>query len=165
MKIRFRQFSARNNFSARPSCPTEIQWWRKRWAPLGSQAPFSANRTQSIPRALSESATANGITPPPAISPTGDEISKAADVMAPAAPWSMFLRLIGRKAERAMLAVADKAEDFGDRRIRSRQRLHRTEPFGEHTRSVQQLLIERTKCAQPLAGEFAALHAADIEPL
>src|SRR5262249_40421396 len=141
-KIRFRQFSARNSFSALPSCPTEIQWWRKRSAPLGSQAPFSANRTESMPRAASDSATANGIAPPPAISPTGDEISKAADVMAPVAPWSMFVRLIDRKAQRAMLAVADKAQDFGDRRIRSRQRLHRVEPFGKHTRSMKQLLIE-----------------------
>jgi hypothetical protein len=37
-----------------------------------------------MPRAISESATANGITPPAAISPIGDEISKAPDVMAPA---------------------------------------------------------------------------------
>ena len=33
---------------------------------------------------LSESATANGMAPPPAITPTGEEISEAADVMAAA---------------------------------------------------------------------------------
>ena len=42
--------------------------------------------TGLMPRAVRESATANGMTPPPAIKPTGDEISEAAAVMAPAAP-------------------------------------------------------------------------------
>jgi hypothetical protein len=35
----------------------------------------------SRPRAFKESATANGIAPPPAITPTGDDTSKAAAVM------------------------------------------------------------------------------------
>jgi hypothetical protein len=39
-----------------------------------------------MPRAASESATANGIAPPPAITPTGEEIAEAADIMAAAIP-------------------------------------------------------------------------------
>ena len=56
-----------------------------------------------MPRAASESATANGITPPPAIRPTGDEMSKASLVMASATPSSMPVAVVGRKAQRAML--------------------------------------------------------------
>ena len=55
-------------------------------ARTGSQAPFNANSTGEMPRAASESATANGIAPPPAITPTGEEIAEAADIMAAAIP-------------------------------------------------------------------------------
>ena len=78
---------------------------------------LSANRTGAMPRAASESATANGMAPPPAITPTGEEISEAADIMAAAIPSSLLVAVVGRKAQRAVLAVANEGEDFGDRRI------------------------------------------------
>src|ERR1700730_9616563 len=62
-----------------------------------------------------------------------------------------------------MLAVADEGEDFRDRGIRARQRLHLTQPFGENARSVKQRLIERPYHGKPLAREIAAFHANDIE--
>src|ERR1700761_9035153 len=115
-----------------------------------------------MPRAIRESATANGITPPPAIRPTGDEISKAPDVMATAAS-SLSVARIGRKAQSAMLAVVDERQDLRDRRVCARQRLHRAQPFGKNARSVEQFLVERTHRGQPLARELATLHADDIE--
>ena len=86
----------------------------------GSQAPRSANSTGVMPRAASESATANGMAPPPAITPTGEEMSEAADVMAAAIPSSLSAAVVGRKTQRAVLAVADEGEDFRNRRIFAR---------------------------------------------
>src|ERR1700733_5342031 len=103
-----------------------------------------------MPRAVRESATANGITPPPAIRPTGDEISEAPDVMAPAAPSSLPGARVGREAERAMLAVFDESKNLRDRRVRSCQWLHGTQPFGKNAGSMEQFLIERAHCGQPL---------------
>src|ERR1700731_446657 len=111
-----------------------------------------------MPRAVRESATANGITPPPAIRPTGDEISKAPDVMAPAAPSSLSVARASREAQCAMLAVADECQDLRDCRIRARQRLHVASPFGKNPRSVEQLLIERAYRPPPLSRELATLH-------
>ena len=85
-----------------------------------------------------------------AITPTGDEISEAADVMAAALPSSVPVAVVGRKAQRAMLAVADEGEDFRDRRILARQRLHRVQPLGEDAGAVKQLLIERAHGGEPL---------------
>src|SRR6267142_1833527 len=48
--------------------------------------------------------------PPPAMTPTGEEIFEAADVMAAAIPSSMFVAVVGRKAQRAMLQLADEDE-------------------------------------------------------
>ena len=62
-----------------------------------------------------------------------------------------------------MLAVADEGEDFRDRGILGRQRLHRVQPFGKDAGAVKQLLIERAYGRQPLLGELAALHADDVE--
>src|SRR5487761_2019132 len=62
-----------------------------------------------------------------------------------------------------MPAVADEAEDLRNRRILSRQRLHRAQPFGKHAGAMEQLLIERAHRGKPLAREFAALHADNIE--
>ena len=73
-----------------------------------------------MPRAASESATANGMAPPPAITPTGDEMSEAADVMAAAVPSSLSAAAVGRKTERAMLAVADEGRGFPRSRDRRR---------------------------------------------
>src|ERR1035438_4097393 len=84
------------------------------------------SRTESMPRAFRESATANGIAPPAAIRPTGDVICKALSVMASS---SMRAAVVGRKTERAVLGVADKGEDFGDRGILSRHRLHLDQSF------------------------------------
>src|SRR4029078_2081977 len=125
MKIRSRHPSLRNSFVARPSCPTEIQRWRNRPERSGSQARRSANSTGAIPRRLSESATANGMAPPPAMTPTGDEMSEAAEFMAAAIPSSMLVAVVGGAGERAMFALRDEGEDFGDRRILAGQRLHR----------------------------------------
>src|SRR6187431_880934 len=116
-----------------------------------------------MPRACRESATANGMVPPPAITPTGEEISEAADIMAAAIPSSGFVAVVGRQAQRAMLAVADEGEDFGDRRIAGRQRLHVIEPFGKDAGAMKQLLIERAYGGEAIPGEFAPLHADDVE--
>src|SRR5207244_9492240 len=68
------------------------------------------------------------------------------------------------KTERAMLALRDEGEDFGDSRILSGQRLHRIQPLGKDARAVKQALIERAHFRQPLLGELAALHADDVQP-
>src|ERR1700738_3152507 len=62
-----------------------------------------------------------------------------------------------------MLAVANKGQNFRDRRIFGRQRLHRAQPLGKNAGAVKQLLIERTYGSEPLARKFAALHADDVE--
>src|ERR1700733_1202352 len=116
-----------------------------------------------MPRAMRESATAKGMTPPAAIKPTGDEISKALLVMAPVIPSPMSVAVASRKAQSAKLAVADKGQDFLDCRIFGRQRLHCMQPFGKNTGAVKQLFIERPECGEPLARELAALHADDVE--
>src|ERR1700677_4216425 len=116
-----------------------------------------------MPRAIRESATANGMTPPAAIRPTGDEISKALLVMAPAIPSSMSVAVANRKAQGAKLAVADKGQNFLNCRIFGRQRLHFIQPFRKNTRAVKQLFIERSERGKPLAGELATLHADDVE--
>lgn len=63
-----------------------------------------------------------------------------------------------------MLAGLDKLQDFRDRLIFTRHRLYRSQSFREDTRSIKQLLIKRSNLGEPLAGEFAALHANDVEP-
>src|SRR3984893_657846 len=62
-----------------------------------------------------------------------------------------------------MLAVANECENFRDRRIFGRQRLHRTEPRGKNAEAVKQLLIKRTYGCEPLARKFAAFHSDDVE--
>src|SRR5450631_3037225 len=62
-----------------------------------------------------------------------------------------------------MLAVPDKTQNLGDRRIIGGQRLHRAQPFGKNTGTVKQLLIERPHLGEPLARELAALHADQVE--
>src|SRR3981081_3780536 len=116
-----------------------------------------------MPRAVRESATANGMTPPAAIKPIGDEISIALLVMARATPSSMLVGAVVREAQRPMLAVANKAQNFSDGRVCGRQRLHRAQPLGKNAGAVKQLLIERTYGSEPLAGKFAALHADEVE--
>src|SRR6266702_1712456 len=165
MKIRSRQPSERNSFVARPSWPTEIQWWRKRATRSESQAPRSANRIGAMPRAASESATANGIAPPPAITPTGEEISGAAEIIAAAPPSSTPVAVVGGQTERAVLAIANERKDLGNRRIFGRQRLHRAQALGEDAAAVKQFLVERAHGGEPLPGELAALHAGDVQPL
>src|SRR5258708_7655221 len=118
-----------------------------------------------IPRAASESATANGMTPPAAIRPTGDEISKASLVMAPATSSSSSVTAVGGKAQCSTLAIANESQDFRDRGILPRQGLHLTQPFGKEAGPVNQLLIKRANGREPLAREFAALHADDVETL
>src|SRR5438045_4714669 len=122
-----------------------------------------ANRTGAMPRAASESATANGMAPPPAITPTGEESSVAADIMAAAIPSSMLVAVVGGKAQRAMLAVADEGKDFRNRLILRGKRLHQVQPFGKDARTVKQLLIESAHGGEPRLGEFAPLHANDVE--
>src|SRR5882757_791771 len=112
---------------------------------------------------MSESATANGMAPPPAMTPTGEEISEAADVMAAAIPSSMLVAVGGGKTERAMLAFADEGEDFRDGRIFRGLRLHGGQTLGKNTGAMKQLLIERPHSGEALLGELAALHADDVE--
>src|SRR6185295_13480058 len=160
MKIRSRQPSSRNSRMARPSWPTEIQRWRNCSTRVGSQAPRSGNSTGVMPRAASESATANGMAPPPATTPTGDEISEAADVMPAAIPKSL---LDGGKTDRAMLALADEVEDLGNRGVFARERLGRREPLGERAGAVEEFLVERLHGRAPLLGELPPLHPDEIE--
>src|ERR1700735_4706509 len=98
-----------------------------------------------MPRAIRESANANGTTPPAAIRPTGDEISKALLVMAPAIPSSMSVAVANRKAQGAKLAVADKGQNFLDCRIFGRQRLHLVQAFGKNPGAMTEVFIERTE--------------------
>src|ERR1700712_328427 len=102
--------------------------------------------------------------PPPAMTPTGEEISEAADVMAAAIPSSLLVAVVGGKTQRAMLAVIDEGENFRDRGIFHRERLHRDQPLGKDAGAVKQLLIERPHFGEALLGELAALHADDVEP-
>src|SRR6185436_19077918 len=114
-----------------------------------------------MPRAVSELATANGMAPPPAINPTGEEISH--EVMVRAAPCSVSLVRIGGQAQRAVFSLADEGEDLGNRRIRACERLHRAQSLSKNTRSKKQFLIERAYRGKPLAGEIASPHADNIE--
>src|SRR5512140_2525466 len=117
-----------------------------------------------MPRAIRESATANGMTPPAAIKPMGEEISEAAVIMAAAIP-SSSVAVVGRQAQRAVPTAIDEGEDLRDRRILRAEWLHSVQPFGEYARAVKQLLIERTHRGKPLLGEFAPLHADNVQPL
>src|SRR5262245_13404447 len=97
--------------------------------------------------------------PPPAMTPTGDEIPEAAAVMVAATPSS--LAVDRRQTKRAMLALADEVEDLRNRGILGCPWLHRLNPFGEQAGTVEQLLIERADGRQALLGEFPSLHADD----
>ncbi len=98
-----------------------------------------------MPRAIRESATAKGMTPPAAIKPMGDEISKARIASwLRAGPVIKVCCCCRRKTQRAMLAVIDESQDFRDRGILDRQRLHLVQPFGKNAGSVKQFLIERS---------------------
>src|SRR5215212_929896 len=101
--------------------------------------------------------------PPPAMTPTGDEMSEAAEVMAAAIPSSLLAALAGGKAERAMLALRDEGEDFGDRRILAGELLHRIQPLGKDAGAVKQLLVERAHFRHAVLGELAARHADDVQ--
>src|SRR4051794_23531318 len=101
--------------------------------------------------------------PPPAMTPTGEEISEAAVVMAAAIPSSVLVAVIGRKAQRAVLAVVDKGEDFRDRGILLRHWLYHLQSLGKNPRAMKQLLIKRPHSRQPVPGEVAAFHADDVE--
>src|SRR6476661_2749953 len=114
-----------------------------------------------MPRAVSESATANGMTPPAAIRPTGDEISNASFVTT--TPSSGLVAASRRLTQLPMLAGIDEGEDFRDRGILSRQIPVRFQTIGEHARAVKQRLIERSYHRKTRAGESAALHPDDVE--
>src|ERR1700730_17364130 len=83
----------------------------------------------SMPRAIRESATANGMTPPPAIRPIGDEICKASFVTT--TPSSRLDAVFRRLAQLAMFSGIDEGQDFRDRWICSRQLPHRVQTFGK----------------------------------
>src|ERR1700727_2578504 len=102
------------------------------------------------------------MTPPPAINPTGEEISSAPVVMALMS--SMPLTVIGRQAQSTMLVVPDEGQDFGDRGVLVRHRLHRVQSLGEDAGPVKQFLIKRPHGCEPRAGELAPAHADDVEP-
>src|SRR5665213_226940 len=112
---------------------------------------------------MSESATANGIAPPPAINPTGEEISGAPVLMARVVSSFMPLAVVGRQAQGAMLAVPDESQDFGDRGVFGRHWLHRRQSLGKYAGPMEQLLIERPHRGEPRAAELAPPHADDVE--
>src|SRR4051812_41188888 len=117
-------------------------------------------------RAIKESATANGNTPPPAIRPTGEEIRKSESVMVRlATPLSRLVAAFLGQAQRAVLAGGNECQDFRDCRVLIGQRLHGLEAFGKYAGTVEQLLIERANLGETLAGKLAALHADDVESL
>jgi hypothetical protein len=72
---------------------------------------------------------------------------------------------VSRKAQRTMLALGDEAQNFRDRGVLGRQRLHLAQPLGENAGSIKQLLIERPYDGQSFARELATLHADDVETL
>ena len=71
--------------------------------------------------------------------------------MAAAIPSSGCCRL-GRKAQRAMLAVPDEGEDFRDRRILRRHAAARFQPLGKDAGAMKQLLIERRAPSRAVAA-------------
>jgi len=91
------------------------------------------------------------------MTPTGEEIFEAADVMAAAFLSSMLVAVVGRKAQRAMLALADKGEDFRDRGIFRRLRLHRGQTLGKDARAMKQILIKRPHPGETLLVEHETL--------
>ena len=62
--------------------------------------------------------------------------------MAAAFLSSLPVAVVGRKTQRAVLAIADEGEAFRNRRIFLGQRLHRIEALGKYAGAVEQLLIE-----------------------
>src|SRR5882762_200195 len=104
------------------------------------------------------------MTPPAAIKPTGEEISKAWFVMVrPDECASMPAAVFHRLAQFAVLSGVDERQNFRDRRIRTRQIPDLVEAFGKDAGAVKQLLIERTYGCEPLARKFAAFHSDDVE--
>src|SRR5689334_8738522 len=85
----------------------------------------------------------------------------------PAAVPGLLLSIaaVGRQAQRAMFCFGDEGQNFRDRRVFRRQRLHGLEPLGENAGSVKQLLIEGAHGSEALLGELAALHADEVEAL
>ena len=65
------------------------------------------------------------------MTPTGEEISEAADVMAAAIPSSVLVAVVGRETQRTMLAVVDEGKDFRDGGILHSQWLHRSQSLGK----------------------------------
>src|SRR5215468_4820103 len=127
--------------------------------------PFRGKSTTPIPRDVRESATANGMPPPPATMPTGEE-RLAADVMACGCPRLLLtIAGVGRQAKRAMLGFGNEGQNLRNRRIFRRHRLHGLQTLGKDAGAVKQLLIKRAHGGKALLGELPALHADDVEAL
>src|SRR5471032_2740421 len=62
-----------------------------------------------------------------------------------------------------MLFGIDERQDFRDRRIRTRQMPHPTQPLGKNAGAVKKLLIKRSDHRETFAAELAASHADDVE--
>src|SRR5262249_17338473 len=115
--------------------------------------PFRGNSTTPIPREVRESATANGMLPPPATMPTGEERFAAADVMACGCARSLLrVAVNGREAKRGMFCLGDEGQDLRNRRIFRGHRLHCLEAFGKDAGAVKQLLIEVAHGSETLLG-------------
>src|SRR5579871_2587080 len=69
------------------------------------------------------------------------------------------------QAQRAVFAGVDKLQDFRDRRVLARHRLHRTQPLGKDAALVKQLLVKRANGRKAFTGKFAAPHTDDVEAL
>src|SRR5688500_8836244 len=115
------------------------------------------------PRAISESATANGSEPLPETM----QILKSSAVVS-----GMTSRVLLRAAagcagqhQRPLGVAPEEIEDLAARRIRCALTSQGRQPFRERTRSVKERVIERTHLVQPLAREFAPAHADDVQAL
>jgi len=109
------------------------------------------------------SATANGITPPAAINPMGDEICRTSFVMVcpdDSRPFAVFHRL----TQLAIFSSIDEGQDFRNRWIGSRQilaSLRRSAKTPGHETAFDKQSYHR----EALAGELAAFMPTTLRPV
>src|SRR2546422_857386 len=117
-----------------------------------------------MPRAASESATANGMAPPPAITPTGEEISEAAVIMVAAVPSSRFYARVGGPGPNT--AAHHRRSDRGEL-------VHRRQPADEDEIADLAMAAERRRRREDhviadlaVVPDMAAIHevAAGADP-
>ena len=93
------------------------------------------------------------MTPPAAIKPTGEEISKAWFVMVrPDECASRPVAVFHRLAQFAILSRIDESQNFRDRRIRVRQIPDLVQTLGKDAGTMKQLLIKRSYQSRAARG-------------